>query len=100
MQNIVTFVFFMLVTGTGGLVTLTSSVAVTGQPVLVLSAGGAKSRESLVAQSGGRLIGLSTAPLASLAVSDDPHFLPRLRASGAVMVLDGRAFSSLCGGLS
>lgn len=100
MQSLINAVFFLLVVCVSGLVALASSVAVPSEPVLVLSLTGTQSRERLVIQSGGRLIGLFSAPLASLAVSSDPAFIPLLRSTGAVMVLDGRTFAQLCGGLN
>ena len=100
MQSLVNAVFFIFVVCAGGLVALASSVAVPGEPVLVLSIRGIELRENLVLQSGGRLIGLAAAPLASLAVSSDPAFIRRLRSTGTVLVLDGRAIAQLCGALN
>jgi hypothetical protein len=64
---------------------------------LILSAQSALSREHIVRNSGGRVIGPASAPLASLAVSDDPEFIERLRSFGTFMVLDGRSIAQLCG---
>ncbi|WP_394153870.1 hypothetical protein [Loktanella salsilacus] len=77
--------------------TVASARPVAGEPVLVLSAHDSMSREHLVRSSGGRLIGPVAAPLASLAVSDDPNFISRLQSVGALVVLDGRAIAQICG---
>ena len=100
MQYLGNAVCFLLVVCIGGLVALASSVAVPGEPVVVLSLTGTQSRERLVMQSGGRMIGLFSTPLASLAVSSESAFIPLLRSTGAVIVLDGRKIAQLCGGFN
>ncbi len=86
-----------MVVMSGSLVTAASARPVAGEPVLVLSAHDSMSRERIVRSSGGQLIGPVSAPLASLAVSNDPKFISRLQSVGALVVLDGRAIAQLCG---
>jgi hypothetical protein len=73
------------------------------RPVLVVTLPGTAPAD-VVARAGGRLVGLANAPLAVFAVDashvagSDAVFNDRLRRSGAVLVLDGRALLALCGG--
>tara|TARA_R100000935_G_scaffold14528_1_gene29065 strand:+ start:14 stop:361 length:348 start_codon:yes stop_codon:yes gene_type:complete len=97
LQNIANLFLFLMVVTSGSLVAVVSANPVPGEPVLILSAQGVLSREHIVRSSGGRLIGPTSAPLASLAVSDDPEFVERLRSLGTFMVLDGRSIAQLCG---
>jgi len=60
-----------------------------------------RSPVDVIAQAGGRLVGLQRAPLAALAapeVGGTDAFAERLHGAGALMVLDGRALLALCGG--
>ena len=73
-----------------------SSPPVPGEPVLVVGHDSAQ-REWIVEQAGGRLVGPEDATWGSLAVSKESEFVKELHASGAWIVIDGRAAARLCG---
>lgn len=100
MQHLLSVLSFVLAVTGGSLVALASAPPVPGAPVLVIGGGGPSGRAALVRGSGGALIGLRDAPLATLALSPAPGFARALRANGAWAVLDGRRFSALCGSLT
>ena len=76
-------------------------VALSGAPqeddlVLVL-APDAQGRAHMIHEAGGRVIGPEQAIFGSFAVSDDPEFIPSLKASGAWFVVNGQRIAQLCG---
>ncbi|WP_172330481.1 hypothetical protein [Mangrovicoccus sp. HB161399] len=74
-----------------------SAPAGEGAPVLVVSGSGAEARLRLVAEAGGYPVGPVSAPMATLAASDQPGFAARLEAAGAWFVLDAAFLSTICG---
>ncbi|GAA6180384.1 hypothetical protein NBRC116594_18220 [Shimia sp. NS0008-38b] len=52
---------------------------------------------NIVEASGGRVVGVSRAPLAVLGTSDAADFEERLRENGAWAILDGDSLAWLCG---
>lgn len=63
-----------------------------GYPVLVIS-GLSSSASDLVVRAGGYEVGASHGPLGRIAHSQDPAFLPRLRAAGGLLLLDAERLS-------
>ena len=53
--------------------------------------------DKMVSLAGGQIVGPTSAPLAVLAVSDDPSFVRNLLISGALGVRDGSLMANLCG---
>ena len=80
----------------GPLVVALSKVPEENDLVLVL-APDMKVRERMILEVGGRLIGPEQAVFGSFAVSDDPEFVPSLKASGAWFVVNGQRIALLCG---
>lgn len=75
---------------------LLSGMPVPGAVVLVI-APDARVRSRAIVAAGGREIGPVVAPLASLAISQNPVFVANLRARGVWLVVDGRATAAICG---
>lgn len=67
-----------------------------GAPVLVVVPPW-QDAAGIVAGAGGGLIGPLRTPVAVLAAPGGPDFAARLRAAGALGVLDGRAAARICG---
>ncbi len=89
--------FLIVATGLAGPVLALASAHPVGGDVMLVVAAPWTDRDALILSAGGAPVGPRSAPLGSLAVSDDGDFAAALMARGAWMVLDGRLLASICG---
>ncbi len=80
----------------GPILTIASRSPVAGGVVMVVAPPWTEG-EDIIASSNGRILGPATSRFATLAVSEDPAFLSRLKSNGAWIVLDANKIAELCG---
>lgn len=81
---------------TGPVLAIATVEPVAGDVVLVV-AGPFSDVDTLVEQSGGRIIGPASGTFGTFATSPDPTFFDQLEANGAWAVTDGTLIAQLCG---
>ena len=80
----------------GPLLALANSAPRPGEIALVVTWPGTDPT-ALIEDSGGRIVGPTTAFMGTLAVAEDSVFLSQLRSNGALLVRDGTLIARLCG---